>query len=248
MRSITKTILTGTAIAQLATIGALGQIYYQLDHAGSGSLVSSFNASDGTEPLDNWVGNEFTVLNGGNLITRVDLGVNTVKLGTTAELALYRVANPGIGTGGGLTLLYTQNFTPISAVSPSFVNLNQITLTTPVLLNPGDEFVVSVLIRNVIALAPNDVYPFVIDNGATSAGSFWDRSAPNTFNLNDLSGARLLTSTLAPDGSGSAPFSPGPGNLILRAEGVPAVVPEPFTFALAGLGAAVLMIFRRRNK
>jgi hypothetical protein len=248
MRSITKTVLIGTAIVQLATLGALGQIYYQLDHAGPGVPVSAFNASDGTEPLDNWVGNEFTALNGANLITRVDFGVHTVKLGTTAELALYRVANPGPGVGGGLTLLYTQNFTPISAISPTFVNLNQIPLTTPVLLNPGDEFVVSVLIRNVIALPPNDVYPFVIDNGTTSAGSFWDRSAPNTFNLNDLSGARLLTSTLAPDGSGAPLFSPGPGHLVLRAQGVPPGVPEPFTFALAGLGAAMLMIFRRRNK
>jgi hypothetical protein len=237
MSSLSKTILTGTAILQLAAFGALGATLYQLDN---GNIGGAFNHSDGTEPLDNWVGNEFTALAGANLITRVDLAVNTVTPGTTAQLAIYQFGNPVVGP----TRVYTQTFTPI--VTPGFVTLDQINLTTPVLVDVGSQFLVSVLIRNVIGAPPNDVYPWVYDTSTSAAGSFWARSAPNTFNLDDLSQAFRLDHGLPPDGSGQPPFTVGPHHLILRAFGT--VVPEPSTFALAGIGAAALVIFRRRTK
>ena len=239
MRGLTTKLLTTATILQLAAFGAKAQHTYQIDNNTINYLA---NASDGTEPLDNWFGNEFTAISGANLLNGVDFAVGTVSNGTTritsATLAIYTVGDPAIGA----TRVYTQTFTPVAV--DGAVNLQHINLTTPVLVPVGDVFLVSVLMNNVIGLGPNDVYPFVLDTSTTSTGSFWDRSAPNTFNLDNLDDARLLSYGLAPDGSGAPPFIPG-GRLILRADGI--AVPEPTTLALAGLGAAALLMFRRRN-
>ncbi len=236
MRGLTIKLLTAAAALQLATAGVLAASTYQIDNGHPGPYI--INASDGTEPLDNWFGNEFTAISGANLLNGVDWYVGTLSNGTTritsATLAIYTVGDPAIGA----TRVYTQNFTPIAN------SIEHISLTTPVNIPVGDIFLVSIMVRNVIANPPNDVYPFVIDTSTTSTGSFWDRSAPGTFNLDDLDAARLLSSALAPDGSGAAPFIPG-ARLMLRADGI--AVPEPCTFALAGLGAAALLMYRHRN-
>jgi hypothetical protein len=233
MRLTSKSLVTA-AIVQLATFGAFAQYTYQLDTGTAGSFV--YNASEGTEPLDNWIGNQFTALAGFSRITGVDFACGTVSNGSTflhtAEVAIYRIGNPHIGS---TTLLYTQNFAPAQNA------WNHITLSTSVSLHGGDMFMVSILFPNVIAAPPNDIYPWVLDNGGTHGSSYWDRSAPNTFNLNDLSGAVQVDSPLTAGG-----FVPGDathGHLMLRAIGVP----EPSSFALAGLGAAALLIFRRRK-
>jgi hypothetical protein len=109
-----------------------------------------------------------------------------------------------------------------------------------VALNVGDSFLVSVLIRNVIGNPPNDVYPFVLDNSGSSAGSFWGRSGPNLFNIDNLSGVVQTDQALSPGG-----FIPGPAHTIIRAFGIE--VPEPSSFALAGLAVAALA-FRSRQK
>jgi len=229
MRNLAKAVFAGAIVLQLTTCGVFGQIYYQLDN---GIVGGAFNASDGVENLDNWMGNEFVAQAGGTLITRVDFGCFTNTPGQQAQVVIYRLGNPTIGP----TRIYTQTFTPLFNTDGS-VRLNQITLTTPVQLNVGDPFVVSIFERNVDGA---NSFPWTVDTGTSSVNSFWGRSTPNTFNLDDLSGTRRLDLALAPGG-----YVPGPGHLIIRALG--SVVPEPSVFALAGLGIFAL-ISARRNK
>ena len=209
VRALTKLLLLGIAAAHLAAPEVRASLY-TLDSNSRGTIV---NASDGTEPLDNWFANEFTALAGGNLITRVDFGCATVAAGASGVVSIYRVTDPGGNPALGATRLYSQTFTPVGS---SGVAWNQINLTSPVALNVGDRFLVAVSIANVIGLAPNDKYPFVIDNGGDSTGSYWARSAPNTFNLDNLSKVAPIDQTLAPGG-----FRPGDygGHLLIRAIG-----------------------------
>src|SRR5262249_39461289 len=97
---------------------------------------------------------------------------------------------------------------------------------------------VSILIRGVIGAPPNDVYPFLIDTSGSSTGSYWGRSGPNLFNIDNLSGVVQTDQALAPGG-----FIPGPGHTFIRAIGVP----EPTSLTLAGLAIGALA-FRKRQK
>jgi hypothetical protein len=202
-------VLSALAIVQLATLGA-NAAFYSLDN---NTVGTTLNASDGTEPLDNWWANEFTALAGGNLITSVDFGCSSVATGVTAVVSIYRVTGAGGNPALGATRLYSQNFTPVAG---SGVNLNHITLTNPVSLSVGDRFLVAVSITNVIGLPPNDKYPFIIDNGGDSTGSYWARSAPGTFNLDNLTNVVPISQALATGG-----FVPGDygGHLVIRAIG-----------------------------
>jgi hypothetical protein len=234
MRTISKLLLTSLAAVQLATVDLHAQLLYQIDN---NTPNSALNASEGTEPLDNWFGNVFTIIPGANLINRVDFGVFTTSPGSVASVSLYKVTGAGGNPALGATRLYTQAFTPLTGDGTNAF-LQSINLTSPVAFNNGDKFLVSILIRNVIAAPPNDVYPWVIDNGTSSAGSYWGRSAPNSFNLDNLSGVVQIDQPLSPGG-----FFPGPGHTIIRAFGVP----EPSTLALVGL-AVTGLAFRNRQK
>jgi hypothetical protein len=236
MRTISRLLITALAGLQLATVGLQAQALYQIDNNLIGGVV---NASDGTEPLDNWFGNVFTAIPGANLINRVDFGVFTTSPGSVASVSLYKVTGAGGNPALGATRLYTQAFTPLTGDGTNAF-LQSINLTSPVAFNVGDQFLVSILIRNVIGLPPNDVYPFVLDTSGSSAGSYWGRSAPNVFNLDNLSGVVQTDQALAPGG-----FVPGPAHTIIRAFGI--AVPEPSTLALAGLAVAALA-FRNRQK
>ena len=184
---------------------------YQLDN----NLISTvLNASDGTEPLDNWFGNKFTAQAGANRITSVTFGVFTTTPSSAGSVVLYLVTDPGGNPALGATRLYTQAFTPLTGNGTS-VSLQSIPLTSPVTFNPGDRFLVAVFIRNVIGAPPNDVYPYVLDTSGVATGSYWDRSAPNTFNLDNLSQAKLVNQPLTPGG-----FVPGNDHIIIRATGV----------------------------
>jgi hypothetical protein len=197
---------------------------------------SSLNASDGTEPLDNWWANEFTAVAGGNVITEVDFGCGTVTAGSYAVASLYRVTGAGGDPALGAVRLYSQTFKPVPG-STGQPNLNKITLTSPVTLNVGDRFLVAISMTNVIGLSPNDVYPFPIDKATNSIGSYWDRSAPNTFNLDDLSQAKPIDQALAAGG-----FVPGDsgGHLYIRAIGTPVTTTGPtLNIRLSG-GSAVI--------
>jgi len=232
MRTKFKLLLTALAL-QLAILN-LPAATYQLDNNSIGGVV---NASDGTETLDNWFGNVFTALPGSSLINEVDFGVFTTSPGSIASVSLYRVTGAGGNPALGVARLYTQPFTPLTGDGTNAF-LQQISLTSPVSLNAGDKFLVSILIRSVIGAPPNDVYPFLIDNGTSSLNSYWGRSAPNTFNIDNLSGVVQLDQPLSPGG-----FAPGPGHNFIRAIGVP----EPTSFALAGLGMAAFLILRRQK-
>jgi len=207
----------GTKIA-----GATNSTYavgatYSLDND---VVKGTINASDGTEPLDNWWANEFTAVAGANVITRVDFDCGTVTAGSSATVSIYRVTDPGGNPAVGATRLYSQTFTPIPGAS----HLNQINLNTNVALNVGDRFLVAISMTNVIGLSPDDVYPFGIDTGTVATGSYWDRSAPNTFNLDALSQAVTIDQALPDDGSGAGPWMPSPGSgghLIIRAVASP---------------------------
>jgi hypothetical protein len=235
MCNSSKILVAGILAVQL-TMAAQGAASYSLDNNMPNAPV---NASDGTEPLDNWFGNEFIAQAGANLITAVQFGVFTTSLGTTGSVVLYKVTDPGGDPSLGATRVYTQNFIPPIGDGTN-ASLLPIVLTNPVFFNTGDHFLVSVFIANVIANPPNDVYPYVIDNGTTSAGSYWDRSAPNTFNLDNLSQAKTIDQPLTAGG-----FAPGPGHTIIRATGD---VPEPSTLALGALGIAAWLAYRRRSK
>src|SRR5271157_1693279 len=75
MRNTLRVLSIGTAIGLLATSGALGQVAnYVLDN---NTIQYGLNASDTTEPRDNWFANEFTAQLNANTITRVDFGIVT---------------------------------------------------------------------------------------------------------------------------------------------------------------------------
>ena len=236
MRTISKTLLAGVLLMQWATGGAQAATTYQLDN---GSISTALNASEGTEPRDNWFGNVFTAQAGANVITRVDFGVFTTTPGSAASVVLYSVTDPGGNPALGVNRLYTQAFTPLTGDGTSGF-IQSISLNSPVSVNPGDRFLVGVFISNVIGAPPNDVYPYLLDTSGVATGSYWDRSAPNAFNLDDLSQARLLNQALVPGG-----FAPGDGHVILRAIGE---IPEPSVFALGGLAAAGMMLLRRQKR
>jgi len=234
MRRLAKILLLSVSVAQLAALRVQAATSYQLDN---NNISTVLNASDGTETLDNWFGNVFTILAGGNLVTSVDFGVYTTTANSTADVVLYKVTGAGGNPALGASRIYTQAFTPLTGDGTNAF-LQTINLTTPVLFNTGDKMLVAVMIRSVIGAPPNDVYPYLLDSTGSGAGTYWDRANPNTFNLDDLSGAKPIDQALAPGG-----FAPGPDHIIIRAS----AVPEPATMALLGLGA-VLLVFRRGRK
>jgi hypothetical protein len=87
----------------------------------------------------------------------------------------------------------------------------------------------------------NDKYPYLLDTSGSAAGSYWDRSAPNAFNLDNLSGAVTVNQPLTSGG-----FAPGADHLIIRAFGTS--VPEPSTFVLCGLAIPAALALRRRSQ
>jgi len=233
----TSKILCAALVAlQLVPSGA-GAFTYQLDN---GSISTILNASEGTESLDNWFGNVFTVTGGPNQITAVDFGVYTTTPGSVGSVSLYLVTGAGGNPALGASRLFTQAFTPLAGDGTNAF-LQQITLTTPVSFNLGDKFLVGVMIRNVTGAPPNDVYPFLLDTSGSAAGTFWDRSAPNTFDVDNLTGAVPINQALTPGG-----FVPGAGHVFIRAEAT--VVPEPAALALSGIGLAAGMMIKRRSR
>ena len=237
MRNTLRVLSIGTAIGLLATSGALGQAAnYVLDN---NTIQYGLNASDTTEPRDNWFANEFTAQLNANTITRVDFGIVTSTPGSQGDVVIYQVTGAGGNPALGATRLYTQAFTPLVGNNQANWFIQQVALTAPVSFTVGSEFLVAIFIPDVIANPPNDVYPFVIDNGTSSTGSYWDRANPGQFNLDNLSGAELVNQNLS-----DSTWNPGNGHLIIRAVGVP----EPSVCALGGLAALTMAILRRRAK
>ena len=235
MRNSLKILLTGLAIIQFAGLTSRAATY-QWDN---NTVRYPLNASDGTEPLDNWFANLFSVTAGADLITSVSWGVFTTTPNSSASVVLYRVTDPGGNPALGATRVYTQNFTPLTGDGTNAF-LQTINLTTPVAFTVGDRMLVAIMIRNVIAAPPNDVYPFLLDTSDGTSYSWWDRAAPNSFNLDNLSNSRHTTQAFAPGG-----FAVDPGYIFIRANGI--AVPEPSICAFGGLALAALAILRRRK-
>ena len=187
MRNTLKVLSIGMATALLGTSGALGQAAnYVLD---DNAVSTAMNASDGTEARDNWFANEFTAQAGANLITRVDFYTFTTTPGSVGDVVLYQVTGAGGNPALGATRVWTQAFTPPTGNGTN-AYLSQIQLNGPVAFSAGSKFLVAVFIPNVIGAPPNDVYPYLLDTSGSATGSYWDRSNPNVFNLDDLSRAR----------------------------------------------------------
>jgi hypothetical protein len=232
MRNITKVLWTGIAIAQLAIVGAQAASYtYQLDN---GTVQSALNASDTTETHDNWFANEFTAVTT-NAIKGVQFELLTSAPNTVADVVLYRQTSLV-----GYSRFYTQAFTPLTGNNQTNYWLQTVWLNTPQKLNVGDNFLVAIFMQGVTG----DKFPYAMDGGGSATGSYWDRSAPNTFNLDNLSGAVSIDQNIA-GGTWNPSMSPNvPGHLIIRA-----YVPEPSVFALGGLAAfgATILAWRRRS-
>lgn len=203
-----KLLLAVALVVQCATLQAHA-LTYSLD---DGMISTPFNASEGTETLDNWCGNVFVTQAGANVITDVQFGVFTTTPSSTASVVLYLVTDPGGNPALGATRVYTQAFTPLTGDGFNGY-LQTIPLTVPVTFNTGDKFVVAIFLPNVIAAPPNDVYPYLLDTSGSATGSYWDRSPVGTFDLDDLSQARLVDQPFAI-------FAPGNNHLIIRAIGV----------------------------
>jgi hypothetical protein len=234
MRKPIKEAFVLTATLLLASV-SLPAATYQLDN---NTISTALNASEGTEPLDNWFGNVFTVVGGGTSITAVNFGIFTTTANSVADVVLYSVTGAGGNPALGATRVYTQAFTPLTGDGTNAFN-QTINLTTPVNFNVGDHLLVAVMIRDVIAASPNDVYPYLLDTSGSAAGSYWDRANPNAFNLDNLSAA---VTTGQPFQAGG--FIPGPGHVFIRAT----AIPEPSTIALSFLGGIFAMLFLRRRK
>jgi hypothetical protein len=223
-------------MAQLAAVGLqAATTAYQLDN---GIASAPINAADGTEPLDTWFANQFTAQPNASLITSVAYFLSSAAPSYPADVVIYKQTSPS-----GFARVYTQAFTPLGG-TPAGYTVQSISLTTPVQLNVGDNFLVAIFMQDVIAQPPNDKYPFALDSSGVATGSFWNRSAPGTFNLDDLSGAVPINQNIA---GGS--WNPGPGHVMIRAFGT-SVIPEPSVFALADLAAAGMALagFRRRSR
>jgi hypothetical protein len=133
MRRLAKILLLSVSVAQLAVLRVQAATTYQLDN---NNISTVLNASDGTETLDNWFGNVFTILAGGNLVTSVDFGVYTTTPNSTADVVLYKVTGAGGNPALGASRIYTQAFTPLTGDGTNAF-LQTINLTTPVLFNTG---------------------------------------------------------------------------------------------------------------
>ena len=210
MQKTSRIILASILLAHGASLVTQAATY-ALDN---NAVLYPLNASDGTEPRDNWFGNVFTAQADGNVITRVDFGVFTTTPNSAASVVIYGVTDPGGNPALGATRLHTQSFTPLTGDGATPF-LQQIPLTTPVKITPGDRFVVAVFIPNVIGAPPNDVYPFLLDTSGVATDTYWDRSNPNSFNLDDLSQARLINQGFVAGG-----FIPDAGHVVIRAVGV----------------------------
>lgn len=219
--------------------GVQAQVTYQLDN---GTGAAAFNHADGPETTDGLVGNVFPITAAGQIINRVDWGYYNNSPGAIAQLVLYRVTGAGGNPSLGATRVYTQSFNTLPGANDGiFTRIQQIPLTTPQTFNVGDQVLVAIFQANVIGQSPNDVYPWVNDNSGSTAGSWWDRSAPGAFNLDNLSTARPLDQVF-PGGT----FAVGAVHPLIRAFGTP--VPEPTSLLLCGLAIPfVARRFRRKQ-
>jgi len=165
--------------------------------------------------------------------------------------------NAPVTMDDGTTKIGAGSFSAALLAGPSAGNLAQIA-TTGFLGSGyfnGGSVTVPTVAGAVAAFIQVDVWDTTLGgttSGATDAAAkaYWQAGHANVWGASDY----VYTTGVA------SPFSVVTGNPAANPPGLPAnlvgltpfslapVIPEPSTFALAGLGAAALMIFRRRKQ
>lgn len=152
------------------------------------------------------------------------------------------VADLYMGTSSSSLSLYSS--TSFSATAGKW---NTVSVTAPTIPGGTTVFVVA-QIRDAASAAPSTWTPI-----SEPFGSYYGRSQEFTFVLgtSSLQYPPMYT-TGASLGGGFSTWAPGTYNMDFVSPGqrggiAVAPVPEPTSFALAGLGAAAMLIFRRRK-
>jgi hypothetical protein len=216
------------AAALVACLGAAANADYILDN---GTVSWWLNASEGTEPRDNWFANVFTAQANDPLISYVSFAGANVVPGLTAVIYIDTDGDGNPATG---TLQRVRTETP-SSVTFGSDHWAQIVLTTPLYVTPGQKFVVAMFAPNV----QGNQFPFAMDTSTSAAGTFWGRTDPGLFNLDNLSGVVPLDQPLQTNG-----WIPGAAHMMIRAG-----VPEPSSLALVvSLLVCLLPIVRWRGR
>ncbi len=265
------------ALAAAALLGAslsarAGYVYTLYDpNTLSQVFQTPFNNSvTGTGQDDTWVANSFKVVAGGEVLRSITVnygdplgqfGSPGLPPGATVTASIYLGSSLTDPTaGGGLQRIAAATTTvPIAGTEQIFPGpegsqqptlVQTIPLAEPVILQPGQVFYASLLIRNV----PGDVLPFYeladvfgfLPPGDVEGQSFFDvgptPGAP--YDLDNTQNATVLGG-LDPSQVGAffSPMSPGVLTLNVNAT----TLPEPATAVMAALGGACLALRARRR-
>lgn len=212
-----------TTVASLACVAAFaqGKVSFQND---SLHLVYYANGSLGGSPVNADTFSSDLLANAGGLIADLYMGTSSSQLFLYSSTTFGTTSGIGLGKFNSLAVQATANAT-----------------TGAPLILGGTPVFVEVQIRDANKAAPNT---FTGDRGANYA---YGASSMFNFTLSGTSVYTPLWNQTAGNwqfGTWNMDASVTPG--ARGAIGV-VIVPEPATFALAGLGAAGLLIFRRRR-
>lgn len=153
-----------------------------------------------------------------------DLGTSTVSAPAGTHVALY--------------------YSPTAVTDPFAAALHQISGGVGTLVSPG-RFILGTKTTDTDAAAGSTI--FVSIRGWTGNFATWNEAAAAAASGTQVWLGASGVFSMATGGVGTPPSPPIAISTIPGFTGFTITVPEPTTFALAGLGAAALLIFRRRS-